>query len=197
MDPSLADISVVLLQVAMGIGLAACAGLRAFLPLFVVGLAGRFEFVPLSNTFEWLASTPALVVFGVAVVTEILADKIPVVDNFLDLIQSFVKPVAGTILAASVLTELTPLQATVLGLITGGVVAGGVHLTKAKLRLASTATTVGAGNPVLSVIEDISALVGSLVSLVVPLLLVLLLIVASIVAWGVLRRRRGRSEQHV
>ena len=31
------------------------------LPLFVVGLAGRFELVPLSESFEWLASWPALV----------------------------------------------------------------------------------------------------------------------------------------
>ena len=66
-----------------------------------------------TRTFQWLESWPALTVLGVAVVTEILADKFPVVDNFLDAAQTFVKPVAGTILAASVLSELSPLQARV------------------------------------------------------------------------------------
>jgi uncharacterized membrane protein len=189
-EPTLAGISLLLLQIAMGIGLAACAGLRAFLPLFVVGLAGRLDVVPLTATFEWMGSTPALVVFGVAVVTEILADKIPVVDHFLDVAQSFVKPIAGTVLAASVLTELTPLQAAVLGLITGGAVSGVIHVTKAKVRLASTATTAGLGNPVISTLEDVGAFFGSLVAIWLPLLLLLLLVAAIILTWTLLRRMR-------
>jgi uncharacterized membrane protein len=189
-EPTLAGISLLLLQIAMGIGLAACAGLRAFLPLFVVGLAGRLDVVPLTATFEWMGSTPALVVFGVAVVTEILADKIPVVDHFLDVAQSFVKPIAGTVLAASVLTELTPLQAAVLGLITGGAVSGVIHVTKAKVRLASTATTAGLGNPVISTLEDVGAFFGSLVAIWLPLLLLLLLVAATILTWTLLRRMR-------
>lgn len=194
MEPTLAGISSLLFQIAMGIGLAACAGLRAFLPLFVVGLAGRFDVVPLTATFEWLGSTPALVVFGVAVVAEILADKIPVVDHFLDVAQSVVKPIAGTVLAASVLTELTPLQAAVLGLITGGAVSGVIHVTKAKVRLASTATTAGLGNPVISALEDIGAFFGSLVAIWLPLLLLLLLVAATILTWTLLRRIRRRSD---
>jgi len=193
-EPTLAGISSLLFQIAMGIGLAACAGLRAFLPLFVVGLAGRFDVVPLTATFEWLGSTPALVVFGVAVVAEILADKIPVVDHFLDVAQSVVKPIAGTVLAASVLTELTPLQAAVLGLITGGAVSGVIHVTKAKVRLASTATTAGLGNPVISALEDIGAFFGSLVAIWLPLLLLLLLVAATILTWTLLRRIRRRSD---
>ena len=69
------DWTVVAAQVAMGVGLAACAGLRAFLPLFVVGVAGRLDVLPLSEPFAWLASAPALTVFGAAVLTELLADK--------------------------------------------------------------------------------------------------------------------------
>ena len=74
----------ILLQVAMGVSLAACAGLRAFLPLLVVGAFGRLGFVPLTGAFEWLSSWPALAVFGVAVVVELAADKFPVVDHLLD-----------------------------------------------------------------------------------------------------------------
>ncbi|HXV74709.1 MAG TPA: DUF4126 domain-containing protein [Candidatus Polarisedimenticolaceae bacterium] len=189
-------LSVVGAQVASGIGLAACAGLRAFLPLLVVGVAGRSGWIPLSEPFAWLESTPALVVFGVAVVLEIVADKVPVVDHALDGLQAWVKPVAGTILAASVLVELSPLQATVLGLITGGAVAETVHLTKAGLRLASTTTTAGVANPLLSIAEDLGAAAGSLLAIVVPLLVVLVALVTIVIAWrGVRRfsRRRGAT----
>ena len=155
--------SVVVFQVLMGVGLAACAGLRAFLPLLVVGIAGRLDWIPLTSRFEWL------VIFGVAVVVEVLADKIPLVDNLLDVLQGFVKPIAGTILMASVVTELEPAHRVALALILGAGTAGAVQLTKAKLRLLSSATTAGTGNPVLSVGEDASSLFGSLLALVAPL----------------------------
>jgi len=183
-----------LLQVAMGISLAACAGLRAFLPLLIVGAAGRADLLPLTRSFEWLESWPALTVFGVAVLAEFLADKFPVVDHLLDAAQTFVKPVAGTILMASVLTELTPLQATVLGLVAGGTSAGAVHLGKAKLRLASSVATAGTGNPVVSFIEDVAAVIGTLASLVVPLLMIFVLVLAVLAGWWAYRQwRRGRS----
>lgn len=189
METGLSQAGALLSQLAMGIGLAACAGLRAFLPLFVVGVAGRLDVIPLTQRFEWLASTPALLVFGVAVITELLADKFPVVDHFLDAVEIWVKPIAGTVLAASVLSELTPLQATVLGVFAGGTAAGTVHVAKAKLRLASTATTLGAGNPVLSFLEDVVAFVGSLTAIVVPLLILLLLLIAlTLAVWWLLRR---------
>ena len=82
---------IVLIHLSMGIGLAACAGLRAFLPLFVVALAGKLEFLTLSDSFSWLAGWPALIVFGAAVVAEVLSDKFPIVDNLLDSVQIFVK----------------------------------------------------------------------------------------------------------
>ena len=73
----------IIAQVAMGIGLAACAGLRAFLPMLVVAIAGYMKWVPLAGPFEWLGTAPAIVVFGVAVAVEVLADKVPLVDNVL------------------------------------------------------------------------------------------------------------------
>jgi hypothetical protein len=190
MDPQYAWV----FQAIMGIALAACAGLRVFLPLLVVGIAGRLDWIPLSSSFEWLAGWPALIVFGVAVVTEILADKIPLVDNFLDVVHTFVKPVAGAILVASVVTDLSPLQTTVLAIILGGGTSGAVQLTKAKIRLASSATTAGAGNPVISLAEDAGSLVGSVIALIVPILLILLMTGTFILLFLVARRIRRRTE---
>lgn len=184
-----------MVEVAMGIGLAACAGLRAFLPLFVAGLAGRFQWITLSSSFEWLGETPSLIVLGVAVVTEILSDKIPVVDHLLDLIGGVVKPVAGTVLAASVLSDLTPLQSAMAGIVLGGGSAGLVHVAKAKVRLFSSVTTAGLGNPLLSVGEDVASLVGSAVAIVFPFLLILVVMGTIATLLALRRRLRLRVER--
>jgi uncharacterized membrane protein len=172
----------------MGIGLAACAGLRAFLPLFVVGLAGRFGWVPLSSSFDWLAGWPALVVFGIAVIVELVGDKFPAVDNFLDSVQTIVKPIAGAMLMLTVVADWAPLYLTLVWIILGGTLAGMVHLGKAKLRLASTITTAGVGNPVLSVSEDAGALAGTVAALVFPVAAALLVLLGITAAWILLRK---------
>jgi hypothetical protein len=182
----------VLVHVTMGIGLAACAGLRAFLPLFVVGLAGRLDLVTLSDSFTWLSDWPALVVFGAAVVVEVLGDKFPIVDHFLDTAQTFVKPIAGALVMATVIDDWAPLYVAIFSIVVGGSTAGLVHLTKAKLRLASSVTTAGLGNPVLSATEDVGALAGTVGSIAIPPVMVLFMIVAVVLAWVALRRLRRR-----
>lgn len=175
-------------QVAMGIGLAASAGLRAFLPLLVISIAGKVGWVPLADRFEWLATWPAVIVFGVAVVMELLADKVPLVDNLLDTLQVWLKPVVGALLAVAVLTELEPLPATVLGIMAGASSAGIVHIVKAKVRLLSSALTAGIGNPILSLIEDAVALIGAILSVVVPFLIVVVVALAIIGIYVAVRR---------
>jgi hypothetical protein len=177
------------LQIAAGIGLASCAGLRAFLPLFVVGTAARAGLLSLGEAFGWLDSTPALVVLGTAVVAEILADKFPVVDHFLDGVGLFVKPVAGALVLASTLSGTDPLAASVLGLILGAPIAAGVHLVKAKARLLSTATTLGLANPVQSIVEDAVSLGGCVLCVVVPFAALGLFLLLIAVLWLWSRRR--------
>lgn len=180
----------VLVHVAMGIALAACAGLRAFLPPFVVGVAGRLGLVELSASFGWLAETPALFAFGAAVVVEVLADKVPVVDHALDAVQTLVKPIAGGFVAATVVSEWAPLYVTVASIVVGASASTAVHFTKAHLRLVSTVSTAGVANPVLSVSEDGVALTGTVGAIALPLLGLLLLAIAAALAWWAIRRHR-------
>ncbi len=179
------------LQVLAGIALAACAGLRAFVPLFVVGLAARFEvaqfvlgdhFVP-NEAYAWIGSTPALIIFGTAVVVELLADKIPVVDHVLDVLQTFVRPIAGLLVMAVSLEGLSPMGATILGLLIGTPIAAGVHAAKSKIRLVSTVSTAGLASPFLSMFEDLLALVGSVLAVVATLVAVLLIVFGIAVTW--------------
>jgi uncharacterized membrane protein len=173
-------------QIAAGIGLAACAGLRAFLPLFLVSSAARLGWITPAPPFEWLSSWAALTVFGVAVVVEVLSDKIPLVDHALDL----VKPAAGAVLAIAAFHDLSPEQRLLLGLVAGGGTAGVVHAIKAKVRLASSFATAGLGNPFLSFGEDVLSTVGTVLALVVPF--VLLLLVATTALLLLLGARRFR-----
>jgi len=192
---TLHDTGAILLHLAMGLGLAASAGLRAFLPMLIVGLAARLDLVELAGGFAWLESWPAITVFAVAVAAELGADKFPVVDHFLDMFQMIVKPVAGALLAASVTTDWTPLYLVVFSVIAGAASAGVVHVTKSKLRLASSLTTAGTANPVLSLGEDAVALTASVGAILVPAVVALVFLVAVAVVWyGVWRiRRRPRA----
>ena len=192
MDMTAGDAALLVTQLAMGFGLAATVGLRTFLPLLAAGLLARFGYVDLGNSFEWMAKTPALVVFGSAVIFEILADKVPGLDHVLHLAESFVKPVAGTLVAASLFTNLDPMTAVVLGLVGGGTIAGAVHIAKGTTRAASTVLTGGLGNPVLSIFDDVLAIGGIILAILAPIIAALIVVVVVI---GVLRLITKRRRQ--
>jgi hypothetical protein len=184
-------------QLAMGFALAACVGLRAFLPLLAAGLLARNGYVHLGDSFAWMESTPALVVFGSALVFEVLADKVPFLDHALHAVEAFVKPMAATLLAASLFTNLDPLVAMTLGLIGGGTIAGAVHAIRGGTRLLSTATTAGLANPVLSLIDDVLATVGVVFAFLLPLfaaaIAIVLVVIGVRIAWRASRGTRPRS----
>ncbi len=173
-----------------GLALAACAGLRVFLPLFAAGAAARFFDWPLASNVAWLAGDAALVTFGVASAVEIAADKIPALDHALDIAQTFLAPAAGAIVAMSALSDLPPSTALALGIVTGAPIAGGVHLLAAATRVKSSILTLGAGNPVLSVIEDVLAGLGVVLAFAVPAVVVIGIV---LVALGIRRWRRSHA----
>jgi hypothetical protein len=183
--------------IATGVVLAASAGLRAFLPVFSAGLAVRLLGLPLPGYLAWMDDTAALVLFGVATVLEVLGDKVPVVDHALDAVQSFSKPLLAALAATPFLYQLSPesgAYAVALGLILGAPLALTVHGAKATARVGSTAATGGVGNPLLSAVEDVSA-VGAIVLVFLAPLLALALTAALLyvllrLAWRVRRRRQ-------
>jgi hypothetical protein len=176
--------------VALAIGLAACAGLRAWLPLLLTGGLVRAGMIEVGQSFAFLASDRALILFGAASVFEIVADKVPAIDHALDAIGTVVRPLAATVLAASVFGSFAdPLTAVALGAAIGAPTALVPHAGKSVLRAASSALTAGVANPVISVLEDLIALALFVLTVLVPLLaggLVLL------TAWLIARRLRRR-----
>jgi len=91
-------------------------------------------------------------------VIELLADKIPVVDHALDALSTFLKPVAGMVLAASVMwTVDDPIVALALGVMVGAPASLVPHTAKATLRGVLSPITAGLAAPILSVLEDVIA----------------------------------------
>ncbi len=188
-------LSVDLLQsIALGIALAACAGLRAWLPLFAVGLAVRFGVVPLGDSFLFLGSNTALAVFFVATIIELLADKVPVVDHALDSLSTFLKPVAGVVLAASVLwTVDDPIVALALGVMVGAPASLLPHTAKATARGVLSPLTAGLAAPVLSVIEDIIAFGLVALAILAPFVAAAGVVLFALVTGRFVRKRMTRN----
>ncbi len=177
----------------LGIGLAASSGLRTFLPLLMLAFAAKFNFfgMALAESFSWLSSDLALYSLGAATVIEILGDKIPVVDHALDVVGTFSRPIAGALGAAAVLNISDPSTAAMVGIIVGAPLSFGVHAVKAGTRGASTVTTAGMGNPLLSLGEDIMALFIGALSIALPLLVPVILVIAVYLLWKIYRGTRG------
>lgn len=173
-----------------GIALAACAGLRIFMPFLFLGGMARYAHVPTPHMLDWTASDAGFLILLVATLLEVLSDKIPVVDHALDTVATFFKPIAGFILPAALLHDATPAGAWVLGIAAGAPLALGVHATKAGTRAVSSATTVGLGNPIVSTIEDFLAVLLLLLIAVAPVLAAILVVILIVMVIRSLRAMR-------
>jgi len=158
-----------IVPLCLGLGLAASCGFRIFVPMLGLSIAAMTGHLHLASGFEWVGTVPALVCFSVATVVEIIAFYVPWVDNALDTIAIPAAVIAGTILTASVVTEMSPLMKWSLAIVAGGGLAGLIQSGTALIRGTSTASTGGTGNFVVATVELFGALLGTLLSLLVPI----------------------------
>ena len=176
----------------LAIALAACAGLRAWLPLLMAGALARAGVLNLGSSFAFLSSNKALALFALATAVELVGDKIPAVDHALDALSTVLRPAAGAMLAASVFGRITdPLESAALGLAVGAPAALVPHAGKTALRAASSAVTAGLANPALSVAEDAATVVLFLLALVVPVVVAAGFLAVTFLLLRRLVRRRG------
>ena len=157
-------------------GLSASAGLNAYLPLLVVALAARYTtLIDLNKPWDVMTSGWVIGALAVLLLIEMTVDKIPAVDSLNDIIQTIGRPVAGAILFAAgsgVVGDMHPVLAVMAGLL----LAGSVHAAKTVARPAVTATTGGTGNWLVSIIEDILALMSAILAILLPILIGLTII---------------------
>lgn len=181
----------IIASVFIGLGLAASAGFRVFLPLLALSVAHYFGLMPLNDNWTWVGSEMAMTVFAVATVLETLAYFIPWLDNLLDTIALPGATLAGTAVMASTIVEIDPLWRWALAIIAGGGTAGLIKGINVKTRLASSTTTGGLGNHIISTTETIASAGLSALSIFLwPLaaLVVIALLVGMVFFYRKLRR---------
>ena len=164
----------IMFSMLIGLGLSATCGFRVFVPPLVIGLAAYTGNLELSEGFGWLASPQVMIALAIASAFEIFGYYVPIADNFLDLVAIPAAIVAGTILSASMISDVSPLLEWSFAAIAGGGSAGGIAGTMALVRGGSSLTSLGVGNFVVSTGEDVIA--GGL-----PLLIIFLPLVAVLV----------------
>jgi hypothetical protein len=185
--------------------LSSSSGLRAYLPLFALGIAVVAGVVPLEHGYEILTNPLVLTGLGALSILEIVADKVPGVDHVSDVIHTVVRPIMGAVIFGNTQNLVSANGGAVGGVlayVVGGVLAGGVHGAKALARPAVTATTVGMGNPVVSVLEDIAVIALVILAIVVPvvaliLLMLFVLLFALIIRWAWRRLRRRKQQKQM
>jgi hypothetical protein len=180
-------ISSLLTSAGLGLG----AGINAYATLLVFGIVARWQPAIFHDDLaRFFATTPVLIVVGILYLIEFVADKVPTVDHVWDIIHTLIRPIAGALVAWAAVSDKIPHGAVILAAVIAGGVALGSHATKATVRGASTLTTAGLGNPVLSVIEDAFAFINAFIAIFLPWLVIVTLIIATLFFVVVYRRLR-------
>lgn len=184
----------ILTNIFSAFGLSAGAGLNAYIPLLVIALLGRFtDLIQLDSPWDTLTNGWVIGLLFILTLVEFFVDKVPVVNHVNDIIQTFIRPIAGAIVfaaSAKVITEIHP----VLSLIAGLLIAENVHALKAAaVRPAVTATTGGIGNVFVSILEDVIATLLSILAIVVPVAITALAILLTSWAIWLIWRRVNRE----
>ncbi|CRK56154.1 Probable transmembrane protein [Alloactinosynnema sp. L-07] len=187
-----------MLAALTGMGLSAAAGLNAYIPILIVGLLSNFtDAVHLPKDFAWLGNGWVLGVVGVLLAAEFVLDKVPVVDSVNDTIQTAIRPASGGIVfsatqAASEIDNSTWMsEHPWVGWLLGIVIALIVHVMKSTARPVINATTVGAGGPVVSAVEDAGSVGLSFVAIFLPILVIAFLIALAFMAVWTFRKVRA------
>ncbi|MCX5067271.1 DUF4126 domain-containing protein [Micromonospora lupini] len=192
-------------EVLTGTGLAASAGLNAYIPLLILGLLARYsDLIDLPSGWTWLGNGWVIVILAVLLAVEMVADKVPVVDHINDVVQTVVRPTAGGLAfgagsSSETVTVSDPgsffTSHQWVPVATGVLLAFGVHLLKSAARPVINATTAGFGAPVASTAEDATSVIVSLVAIILPVLVLAFLVGLVVFIYWFLRRRSERRRE--
>ncbi len=180
--------------IILGIALSAAVGFRIFVPFLVMSIATRMGLMDISSGFEWIASTPALVLLITATSFEVLAYFIPWFDNILDIIAAPLAVICGSIVMASAIVEIEPWIKWTMAIIAGGGTAGLIHGATTATRAASTVTTAGIGNPLVNIIEIGSSFVISILAVFLPFIaIIFVLVIVFFIAKRYFKKRKKQQ----
>lgn len=177
-----------IISICLGIGLAASAGFRVFLPLFALSMAAHFNVWELNESWQWIGSLTAVITLGAATMVEIAAYYIPFVDNLLDTIAIPLATIAGTAVMVSTVVDLSPVITWALAIIAGGGTAAAIKTASSATRLSSSVSTAGMGNPLVSTVETATSTVMTFFSIFLPIIGFVLVIVVFYIIFKLYRK---------
>ncbi|WP_371180531.1 DUF4126 domain-containing protein [Xanthomonas sacchari] len=161
----------------IGILLAWLAGIRVYLTVFGIGLAGLLGWLELPPALQATQSWWVLGTSGALALAEFFADKIPGVDSVWDLLQTLTRIPAGAFLAAATLSPDGQLGAGALA--TGAGVALTSHALKAGTRALLNTSPEPASNWIASLAEDSVVIAALALALAHPWLALAVVLAAS------------------
>jgi hypothetical protein len=188
-----------------GSGLAAAAGLNAWIPFLLVAVLARVtDLIVLPSAYSWVDSGWAIAVGAVMLLVEVVLDKVPVVDHLNDLVSTAIRPTIGGLISSATFSAQNLDNSQWMrdnpwaGALIGVVVAGITHATKSAARPVVNLSTAGFGAPVVSTLEDILSVVLSLLAIFAPVVLAvvfLLMVWGGVAIWRRWAARRQRRER--
>lgn len=179
-----------LLSVCVGLGLAAACGFRVFVPLLVTSIAAHSGHLSLAPSFQWVGSPAALAALSLATGLEIAAYYVPWLDNFLDTLATPAAIVAGSVVTASMVSDVSPFLKWSLAVIAGGGIAAVVQTSTVLARGFSLVSTGGVANPIVATAELGGSFLTAIAAVLAPFLAILLVFtVIGIASYKFLRRR--------
>ena len=183
---------------AIGVLLAWLAGIRVYLTVFGVGIAGFFGWLQLPEALQVTQSPWVLGVSGMLAAGEFFADKIPGVDSVSDLLHTLLRVPAGAFLAAATMSPDGALGAGMLA--TGAGVALTSHLVKSGSRALLNTSPEPVSNWTASVAEDAVVVGGLALAFSYPWIALALVVAVSLLfavgvwwLWRKLFRRVPRA----
>jgi len=186
----------VLIAASTGLGLAAASGFRVFLPPFLMAVWVRFGFLDVNiegTEFEAFSSDVSILLLGVASLSEILAYKIPWMDNMLDSLATPMAGLAGVSVVAVSLEGADPSVQWALAIIAGGGTSLSIQSATVAGRGLSSMFTLGLANPFFSLIEDIASVLLIFIALLAPLVA---LCASMILIFAILRGKMQEPADH-
>lgn len=186
-----------MLAALTGAGLSAAAGLNAYIPFLLVALVARFtDVINLPHQYAWIESNWAIGIAAVLLLSEVVLDKVALVDHINDAVGTFVRPATGGLIFAATTAAEDFEQGSSfmadnpwIGVLLGIVTAGIVHTGKAVTRPVVNVGTAGLGTPVVSAAEDGASVTLSLVAIFLPVLVIFVLLLLVWAAFALWRRR--------
>ncbi len=178
----------------LGLVLAAACGMRVFVPLLALSLGVKTGLVSPGEQLAWVGNTPVVAGLAAAAGLEALGYLIPWVDHALDVIATPLAAVAGTLVVAAPLLgaeHVHPMLGWAGAALGGGGLATLTQGATLLTRAASTTTTLGVANPVVSAAETTGAITLSVSAVLVPVAGLLMVGVAGYLAWRWIKRARA------